>query len=102
MPTAIPGLNTGVITNMTVAQTAVQLPATPNASRKSVRIWNPTGNQTVYVGYSAAVVAGAPVAGQAQGVPITAGSVVTFSVGLALLYAISASGSNVVQVEELG
>jgi hypothetical protein len=96
----------GQINNIQVGAAATPLvsaaPVSPLGARKSLRIWNPSGGVTVYIGYAAGVTAGAPAAGGAQGVPLVAGTNLSFGIGPGIaLWGITAAGNQVVQLEEV-
>lgn len=92
----------GGVINLAVTNAATPLPANARANRKSVRIWN-TSAVGLYVGYTNAVKAGAPVAGDTQGILIPAGGVTTFTVSEDCpLWGITVgAGPYVIQVEEI-
>jgi hypothetical protein len=99
------------LTNVSVGAASAQLPAVPLANRKGIRITNSAqqaaGNtvQTVYIGYTPAVLAGPPVGGQAQGLALQPGQSVYYALGIPQapnsLYGIVPAGTTVLQVEEV-
>jgi len=94
------GLDSGLVTTLTVTTSATLLPSTAATNRNAIAIQNFTG-ATMYVGFSSGVTADR-VVGTTSGYELADGGEVRFDItDTATIYGILAAGSGLVKVVEL-